>query len=188
MKRFDVKSGALYEEPIPLDRDYIPEWCMSRIETWGSKAGMESFTEDKKDGRVTMVLGGKVLVIDVELIIQHTPSPPRIELTSIKTSHALPSGTSSGVNALAERSASLDEMLYLTWRKYLDVVQRNDADSATQAAHVVRDIHSQLTYLMKLDELASQEGDKGIRWFSDVGLMCSVAEQILKTEASVVNS
>lgn len=186
MKRFDVGSGALYEEPIPLDRQYIPEWCMSRIETWGTKVGMESFTEDKKDGRVTMVLGGKVLVIDVELTIHRTPIP-RIELASMKTSHALPSGTS-GVNALAERSASLDEMLYLTWRKYLEVVQRNDPESATQAAHVVRDIHSQLTYLMKLDELASQEGDKGIRWFSDVGLMCSVAERILKTEASVVNS
>ncbi len=131
-------------------------------------------------------LGGKVLVIDVELIVERT-SHLRIVLTSLKTSHALPSGTS-GVNALAERSASLDEILYLTWGKYLEVVQRDDTVSSMQAAHIVRDIQSQLAYLMKLDELASHEGDKGIRWFSDVGLISSAAEIILKTEAGVITS
>ena len=55
-----------------------------------------------------------------------------------------------------------------------------------RAAHYAKGILSQLSYLMRLDSLAMLEGDKGIRWFNDIGLMSSVAERVAQTESESV--
>lgn len=148
---------------------------------------MEIFRdEEDKSGKMTIMLGGKVLVVDVDLHIQRRAQASHVTVSNIKTSHALPSGSSG--NALAERSASLDAFMLRTWNSYLEEVQKNDVESSMRAAHIGRDIRSHLSYLMKLDALASQEGDQGIRWFNDTGLMSVVAEQISKTEVDCLSA
>ncbi|EJD02730.1 uncharacterized protein FOMMEDRAFT_156063 [Fomitiporia mediterranea MF3/22] len=177
--------SVVYGEPIPLDDDQIVDWCISRLEGWGKRNGMEVFKEEEdKDGRLTIMLGGKVLVIDVDLAIQRIERGSRINhmaVSNIKTSHALPSGSSG--NALAERSASLDAFILRTWNGFLEEVQKNDVDSSMRAAFISRDIQTHLSYLMKLDSLAKEEGDQGIRWFNETGLMTTVTDRISKTEA-----
>lgn len=144
---------------------------------------METFTEEKKEeGKTVIVLGGKVLVIDVELAVVNGT----LKVATIKTSHALPSGASS--NAHAERSDSLDESLCRSWNAYLEEVQREDVSSTLKAGQISRVVQKQLAYLMKLDALMVREGDKGIRWFSDVGLMSAVVEKIVKSESDAVLS
>lgn len=146
---------------------------------------MEFFKEEEdKNGRMTIMLGGKVLVIDVDLAIQRNAASSatrRISVTNIKTSHALPTGNSG--NALAERSASLDAFILRTWNHYLEEVQKDDVNSSIRAACISRDIEDHLSYLMKLDALASREGDQGIRWFNDTGIMSATADRIFTTEA-----
>ncbi|KAL5523559.1 hypothetical protein ACEPAG_7732 [Sanghuangporus baumii] len=180
--------AATYGEPIPLDKETIVEWCISRIENWGRKNGMEVFKEEDKNGKMTVMLGGKVLVIDIDLSIQSSPSssPRRIMVSNVKTSHALPSGNS--VNTLAERSFSLDAFILRTWNDYLNEVQKSDADSSSRAGQISRDIQSHLSYLMKLDNLASSEGDQGIRWFNDTGLINAVTDRISKAEVDALSS
>lgn len=150
--------------------------------------GMEIFKDEEKKGHITIMLGGKVLVLEIDLAVQkNTPtlSDSQITVVGVKTSHALPSGTSSG-NTLAERSASLDEHISRTWNRYLQEVQGNDVENSMRAAYFARDILAQLSYLMKLDSLAVQEGDLGIRWFNDIGMMSSIAEQVAKVESESV--
>lgn len=180
----------MYEEPVPLDGELIVDWCISRIEEWGRENGMEIFRdEEDKSGKLTIMLGGKVLVVDVDLHIQRDAAHPQashVTVSNIKTSHALPSGNSG--NALAERSTSLNAFMLRTWNSYLEEIQKNDVESSMRAAHIGRDIRSHLSYLMKLDALASQEGDQGIRWFNDTGFMSIVAEQISKTEVDCLST
>ena len=146
---------------------------------------MEFFKEEEdKSGKMTIMLGGKVLVIDIDLAIQRNAASSRahqISVTNVKTSHALPTGNSG--NALAERSTSLDAHILRTWNSYLEEVQRNDVDSSMHAAQISRDIDSHLSSLMKLDALASREGDQGIRWFNETGLLSVVTDRVSKTEA-----
>ena len=146
---------------------------------------MEFFKEEEdKSGKMTIMLGGKVLVIDIDLAIQRNAANSRahqISVTNVKTSHALPTGNSG--NALAERSTSLDAHILRTWNSYLEEVQRNDVDSSMHAAQISRDIDSHLSSLMKLDALASREGDQGIRWFNETGLLSVVTDRVSKTEA-----
>ena len=173
-----------------MGNDAIVDWCISRIEDWGRKNGMEVFKEgEDRNGKMTIMLGGKVLVIDVDLIIHGSASGPssrRISVSSVKTSHALPSGNSG--NTLAERSASLDAFILRTWNDYVDEVQSNDVDSSPRAGQISRDIQSHLSYLMKLDKLASAEGDHGIRWFNDTGLLNAVTDRISKVEADALSA
>ena len=39
-----------------------------------------------------------------------------------------------------------------------------------------------MKYLMKLDALAAKEGDQGMQWFNEIGILCSFTEQIMKEE------
>ena len=48
---------------------------------------------------------------------------------------------------------------------------------------IADEIRSHLRYLMKLDALASKEGDQGIRWFNETGKLSAVTEQVMKVEA-----
>ncbi|KAH8119036.1 hypothetical protein DFH11DRAFT_1686038 [Phellopilus nigrolimitatus] len=178
------RAGAsiVYGEPIPLDRDVITEWCISRIEQWGRKMGMEIFKDEERNGHTVVMLGGKVLVVEVDFAIQRSAfdvSDSRISVASVKTSHALSSGTTG--NTL-ERSTSLDEFILRTWNIYLDEVQSDAVESSMRAAQLAKDIQSHLAYLMKLDVLASQEGDTGLRWFNDLGLISAVTERVAKAE------
>lgn len=136
------------------------------------------------DGKMTIVLGGKELVIDIDLAITHQESISRVEVANVKTSHALPSGHSE--NTLAERSTALDAFLLNALKAYVEEVQSGSNESSMRAAFMARDVCAHLKYLMKLDAFAASEGDSGIRWFNDIGLMSIIADQIFKAEVDAL--
>ena len=184
--RADSNSNAIHGEPIPLERARIAEWCISRIEHLGRKSGMEAFKDgDVSDGKLTIVLGGKELVIDIDLAINHQGSISRVEIANVKTSHAL---VGHSENTLAERSNALDAFLLNALKAYVEEVQSGSSESSMRAAFMARDVCAHLKYLMKLDAFASSEGESGIRWFNDIGLMSIIADQIFKAEIDALIS
>ena len=185
--RGETSTNAIHGEPIPLGRGQVAPWIISRIEHLGRKSGMEAFKDGSiNDGKMTIVLGGKELVIDIDLAISHQGSVLRVEIANVKTSHALPSGQSE--NTLAERSSALDAFLLNALKAYAEEVQSGSNESSMRAAFMARDICAHLKYLMKLDSFAASEGDSGIRWFNDIGLMSIVADQVFKAEVDALTS
>lgn len=179
------RAGIVYGEDIPLERAALFTWFVSRLETWGTSAGMESFKEDEIDGRMTMMLGGKVIVIDIDISIDRTnPNSPVIRLNSVKTSYAVPNGTAGSTMA---GSISLDGFLTDSLRAYLAEIQKDeDMQDPEEAARIASRISEDLNYLMTLDQLALREGDQGLRWFNSMDLLAVQAEDVASKEAASV--
>lgn len=136
---------------------------------------MEAFPEAESNGRRTIILGGKVLVLDVDFIMH-----PTVDVAAVKTSYAVPSSGTSG-SASASLSGYLEDVL----REWLRSVQ-SEVVTGIKTARLGRKVLESLTYLMKLDRLAEKEGDKGIQWFSDQDALGQKLEGFARTEAQVV--
>lgn len=144
---------------------------------------MEAFKEEERQGKLTVVLGGKVLVMDVDFNVDRDdPLNPKLTIAGLKTSYASPSG-----GATTEGSISMNGFLANVFKGYLEEVQKpTDEQDVLKAAALGRTFSAHLGYLMKLDLLASQEGDSGIRWFSDIDILAFAIEGHAKVEASSV--
>ena len=179
------RVGILYGEDIPLDRTLLLEWLISKLEAWGSSAGMESFKEDETDGRIAVTLGGKVIVIDVNLLVDRTDiHVPRISLASVKTSYAVLNGTSGGTTS---GSISLDGFLSDCLRAFLTQVQLDEEEqNPEEVARTTTRISDDLKYVMKLDQLALREGEQGLRWFHNMDTLSAQAEDVAAREAESV--
>jgi hypothetical protein len=178
-----AQVGVSYGEDIPLDRNLIVDWCISRLEAWGSSVGMEAFKEEERQGKMTVVLGGKVLVMDVDFNIDRSdPSNPKLNIEGLKTSYASPSG-----GASTEGSVSMNGFLVDVLKDFLKEVQRpTEMQDPLKARDISRTFRSHLGYLMKLDHLASQEGDSGLRWFKSIDGLSLAAEGHAKLEANAI--
>ncbi|KDQ57704.1 hypothetical protein JAAARDRAFT_35389 [Jaapia argillacea MUCL 33604] len=183
------RTGINYIEDIPLDASSMVEWCIAKVESWGTSAGMESFKEEERDGRMTVVLGGKVLVVDIEMAVDRSdPRKPKIDVGSAKTSYAVPSG-SSGATTNTDGSTSLDGFLASSIRAFFVEVQKDEEmQDCLEAARLGKVVADSLEYLMTLDKLASKEGDGGLRWFSHIDKLASTIEPFAKSEAEAISS
>lgn len=158
--------------------------------------GMETFKEDlEREGRMTFVLGGKVLVLDIDLSVDRTlhPGSPRIDVKSLKTSYAIPNGAGGSGSATAntEGSASLDVFLATSIGAFLHEVQKDtDLLDAMHAERLGNAVAEQLEYLMMLDKVAAikEEEGGGIRWFVDIDELGAKAEKFASREADVIAS
>lgn len=179
------RLGILYGEDIPLDRGALAEWCISRFEAWGTSAGMEAFREEEKDGHITLILGGKVIVIDMNLAVNRADAAaPRLSVTGVKTSYAVPNGAAGATTA---GSTSLDGFLADTLGAFLAEVQKDDEAQDPEEAHRIGTrIADALKYLMVLDKLAEDEGDAGLRWFNNVDTLASDLERFASEEAAAI--
>ncbi|KZT65973.1 hypothetical protein DAEQUDRAFT_675902 [Daedalea quercina L-15889] len=175
------RAGITYGEDIPLDHASIVEWCVSRLESWGTSAGMEAFKEEEREGRMTVVLGGKVLVIDVDLAINRVdPDRPIVNVANVKTSYAIPNVATSST---MQGSTSLDGFLTDRLQAFLAEVQRDPRDqNNVEAARLGVLCSDSLKYLMRLDQLALDEGDGGLRWFSEIDALASETERFAVSE------
>ncbi|KZT08418.1 uncharacterized protein LAESUDRAFT_697349 [Laetiporus sulphureus 93-53] len=178
------REGITYGEDIPLERMMIADWCVSRLETWGSSAGMEAFREEERDGRIMVVLGGKVLVIDIELSVDRSDSDnPKVSLATLKTSYAILNGA-----ATQQGSLSLDGFLAMRIGDFLTEVQKEaDERDSVEAARLGRLFAEHMMYLMQLDQLATNEGANGLRWFSDMDALALETERFATQEAEVIS-
>ena len=150
---------------------------------------MEAFPEAESAGRRTLVLGGKVLVLDVEFALR-----PRADVVGVRTSYAVPNGVAGG-NAAG--SASLDGFLVDALKAWVTEVQRSDREDAAgeleinggsgvTTARFGREVSESLRYLMRLDRFASREGDSGIRWFNDIDTLGGTLERLAQAEARAI--
>jgi hypothetical protein len=149
--------------------------------------GMETFTDEEREGRMTMVLGGKVVVVDIDFAIDRSdPLAPSIDVTGTKTSYAVPNGPfASAMNG----SILLDDLLARNVRSFCEEIQKGEEIRQPRvAAQRAKVVIEHLCYLMMLDKLAMQEGDKGIRWFVDMLELGSKVDQFAKLEATSVAS
>ncbi|TFK53452.1 hypothetical protein OE88DRAFT_1626688 [Heliocybe sulcata] len=180
-------SKASYVEDIPLDRPQIPTYCLSRLETWGTSAGMECFREEEKEGKILLVMGGKVLVVDVEVSLDRTfPEDPVMRLSNVKTSYAVPSASAGASNAVG--STTLDVFLTEIIKRFLDEAQKpEEKQDCAETARLGKAVASSLQYLMSLDALAAMEGDSGLRWFGEVDRLASTVNGLTKSEAIAVS-
>ena len=177
--------GITFGEDIPLERTQLPEWFMKRLLDWGTSAGMEAFNDPERDGHSTVVLGGKVLVVDIDFSINRThPEKPVIDVATCKTAYAIPNSTATSSTG---NSISLDGFLADAIRAFLNEVQKDDAERDTvEAARLGRLLSDHFAYLMKLDHLALSEGDGGLRWFNFIDRMSLEVEKLAGSEADAI--
>ncbi|OCH92496.1 hypothetical protein OBBRIDRAFT_886227 [Obba rivulosa] len=180
------RAGITYGEDIPLERSSIVDWCVARVEAWAASAGMETFREEEREGRMTVVLGGKVLVVDIDFSVDRSnPDAPTLDVANLKTSYAIPNGTT---GSTTEGSRSLDGFLADSLRVYLNEVQKDAAHQDNiEAARMSGLLADHLAYLMKLDHLALTEGDGGLRWFRDLDTLALKVEEFSMHEAEVIS-
>ncbi|KIP08390.1 hypothetical protein PHLGIDRAFT_104329 [Phlebiopsis gigantea 11061_1 CR5-6] len=179
------RLGIIYGEDIPHDNTQLVSWCISRFEAWGTSAGMEAFREEEHDGHITLTLGGKVIVVDMNLAIDRTDAQKsRLSVTGVKTSFAVPGGAT---GSTTQWSTSLDGFLADSLGEFLTAVQKEEeAQDTEDAARIGSRILGSLKYIMMLDQMASEEGDAGLRWFNSVDSLALDAEKFASEEATVI--
>lgn len=144
---------------------------------------MEIF-QDHKDGGISLMLGGKVIVIDIDLSVDtKDPANPTLKVTNVKTAYAIPNTSSQGA------STSLDGLLRDSVSAFLTEVQKSDEFmSSREAARLGQNIRGHLSYLVMLDQLAALNTGAGIQWFADVDAQSSLLELFSKVESEAVAS
>ncbi|KAJ3518125.1 hypothetical protein NLJ89_g42 [Agrocybe chaxingu] len=180
-----ARRGASYGESVPLLGSSIPNWCIEQLATWGNTMGMETFKDDSRQGGTTVVLGGKVLVVDVEFAVDlHDPLKPTLRVASVKTSNALNPHSSS-----PSTSPLLDSFLADCIEGYCVEMQKPEYIRDPQRASSFRkSVLDHLRYLVLLDGLASRKDDGGIRWFTDIDEFYPTLNVVAKNEASFIAS
>lgn len=163
-----------------MDQADVIDWCVSQLEECGKKAGMETFKEAETNGKITLILGGKVLVVDIELAVDRTHEDrPILSVVALKTSYASP------VNgATTEGSVSMNGFLMDCIREFIAEAHKPLGEQDTkEAGKLIRAFLAHMQYLMKLDGMATQEGDGGLRWFNNIDVLALTAEGRAKSEA-----
>jgi hypothetical protein len=154
---------------------------------------METFKDNlMRDGDWTVVLGGKVLVLDIDFSFDRVldPKKPRIGVERLKTSYAAPNNITDGsITANTEGSSSLNALLAGAIRAFLVEVQKDpETQDAVEAERLGKIVVSHLKYLMVLDKLATrkEEDGGGIRWFVDADELGAGVEKFARSEADAI--
>lgn len=168
---------------------------------------METWKEElERESKMTIVLAGKVLVLDIDLSLRRPSDSiedqdqdevgtacPCVEVKSFKTSYAVPNGAPDGSTINTDGSSSLDALLLDNISTFLTEVQRDTEARDVLALEVERlgkVLVGHLKYLMMLDRLATRKDSEGggIRWFAGIDELGVRVEKSAKGEADVVAS
>ena len=129
---------------------------LARISALSSAAGMQAYPPER--GADTMMLGGQVVVLDVGLV----PEP------TVRASYA-----GSGED---RHSPAMDAFFSHLVRGVVKGADNNDG----------RRLREALGYLMRLDRLATQEGNAGARWFGEVDALSKELVKFTQEEAALL--
>ncbi|KAA1472784.1 hypothetical protein DENSPDRAFT_779182 [Dentipellis sp. KUC8613] len=178
-------SPSNYGEDVPLNPDEVAEWVINRVISYGTSVGMEAFPEAEASGRRTLVLGGQVLVVDVEFAVT-----PFVDVAGVRTSYAVPNGASSSstIGTNSAGSVSVDAHILDTLRLFIQEASKGEQANALEVGRLGRSIREGLGYLMLLDRLAVAEGDQGLRWFTELETLGRSLETLAKDEAKAISS
>ncbi|KAF8520394.1 hypothetical protein BU17DRAFT_46567 [Hysterangium stoloniferum] len=187
MKALKERHSVDYGEDTPSSKVSLVAWFLDQMKSWATAAEMQVFDEPETDGKLNVVLAGKILVLDVEFSVRRIGDEDELDLISLKSSHASPldaPATSSSSSPTA--GVSLDTFLIMILREYLAEIQKDQADmDPAQVARLGRSLQKSLQYIMKLDNLAQRKVEGGSRWFTEVDDLGSVAMQIVPREAEM---
>jgi len=149
---------------------------------WGTSVGMETFREE---GSSTVVLAGKVLVVDVDFVIERgDPLNPILRVSGVKTSNALLPG-----NSNSPTSTLTDSFLAESIERYcVEMQKREDCRDVERASRLRNNVLDHLRYLVVLDGLANRKEYGGLRWFTDIDELCPTLNKLAKSEAEVIAS
>ena len=144
---------------------------------------METFKEPETGGKITLTLAGKVLVVDIELSVDRSDETrPELSVIALKTSYASPVS-----GATTEGSVSMNGFLMDCIRQFIVEAHKPLVGQDTKkAGKLIRGFLVHLQYLMKLDGMATQEGDGGLRWLNNIDVLALTAEGRAKTEAQSI--
>jgi hypothetical protein len=147
---------------------------------------METFKDEANDCTVTLILGGKVLVLDVNFLLSQEPSGTQVvNVSSVKTSYAITNDAAPN----ADGPVSLDGFLHRIMQAFCQEVQKpEELRSPLKAADFASDIQQHLRYLVMLDRLAQRKDDGGIRWFHDVDQLCTILDDFAKREIQAISA
>ncbi|KAF9649664.1 hypothetical protein BDM02DRAFT_3094462 [Thelephora ganbajun] len=175
-----TEISVRYSADVPMDQVDVVDWCVSQLEECGKKAGMETFKEAGTNGKITLILGGKVLVVDIELAVDRSDEErPKLSVIALKTSYASPVS-----GATTEGSVSMNGFLMDYITEFIVEAHKLLGDQDTKkAGKLIRGFLAHMQYLMKLDGMATQEGDGGLRWFNNIDVLALTAEGRAKAEA-----
>lgn len=183
-----TRPGTSYGEDVPVIRTALMDWAVSRLESWAKSLGMETFKDNNMgDGEWTIVLGGKVLVLDI-----YFSNKLRIDIEKLKTSYAIPGNSLDGTTSNTgntEGSASLDVLLTGSIRAFLREIQKDpEVLDALEAERLGKVVVDHLGYLMVLDKLAARKDEKngGMRWFVDADELAVEVTKFAGSEADAV--
>ncbi|KZT41529.1 hypothetical protein SISSUDRAFT_1031224 [Sistotremastrum suecicum HHB10207 ss-3] len=166
---------------------------MSRIEAWGRSAGMETFKETQPASdhdQFTIVLGGKVLVLDIELAVYNHPDDPKVKLLNVKTSNEVASADST---TKSKSPFTLDALLASSLRSFMEEVQKGPMEQdCMKAARLGSRFKQHLDDLVGIDQLDIQEKETPrspvVKWFEIISDMGAAAEDLAKEEWKLMNS
>jgi len=130
---------------------------LARISALSSAAGMQAYPPEQPGGG-TMMLGGQVVVLDVGLV----PEP------TVRASYA-----GSGED---RHSPAMDAFFSHLARGMVKGADNNDGRWLREAPG----------YLMRLDRLATQEGNAGARWFGEVDALSKELVKFTQEEAALL--
>jgi hypothetical protein len=142
-----------------------------------------------------MVLGGQVLVVDIEFHLYSAQENPRVELASLKTTHATSSDPSSSTSTKGRSSIhhTPDLLLFTSLKDYLEECQKPaPQQDGVRARKLGSNFRKHLQYLVQIDKLVAslKDGDPlkadGSSWFDQVGLLGEILEDHARREAGVM--
>ncbi|GJJ06302.1 hypothetical protein Clacol_000493 [Clathrus columnatus] len=187
IKALRTRKGIDYGEEVPSNLVPIDEWFSAQLESWAQEAGMQVYTDRETENKITLILSGKILVLDIDIKVYHNPNI-HLEMVSLKSTQAFPLDAAAATAPSLPTSGSfIDDFILKTFREYLVEIQKDSKDiNVEHISKLCRSLKRDLHHLMKLDNLAQRIQEGGSRWFTEVDDLSSVAKQLAPKEAVTV--
>ncbi|KAG8763577.1 hypothetical protein FRC11_001470 [Ceratobasidium sp. 423] len=179
-------QGHHWIEDIPLDPKLRPDFILSRVEKWAKGAKMEVY-QGYENGQNTLTCAGSAVVLDLTFEKSAVEAGrPTIKLVSLTSSYP----TSSESAPVTQPLTTVEDLLGADITAYVNEVLDEDAD-ATKAAQLAWRVVGHIQYIMLLDAQAAREavtGEKGARWFAEVGVLSPKVIDMACQEAAGLSS
>jgi hypothetical protein len=76
---------------VSADQVDVVDWCVLQLGGCRKKAGMETFKDVETKGKITLIVGGKALVVDIELSMdRNDETRPKLFVVALRASYASP--------------------------------------------------------------------------------------------------
>lgn len=169
---------------MPLEPSLVADWLIARVlEYLKNAGGTEVFTETGQEGTITLLCGGKMLVIEVGLR-RSDEEVPRLEVVDAKAQHS-----HGDEGAVPQNRSPRDLLLLRSLSEYVAEGQKSTPD-VKKVAKLGRTFQSHVELLMTFDALANAEAaagkTNGDRWFKEAEVTEAIVRELAGREAKAL--